>query len=148
MTVRIKALGLAIAAVAALNGVVVSAAQAGELDVGATVTPAVIVGVTEAGQEPQLTIQKQTGGQGSFNGSCSQSTLEGTTSGEPSVDEVTATAIYEGECELFGQEATIRMNGCKYTLTWAGQEANTAVTDLSAAQRANKLRFNLSPAKS
>ena len=137
---KLKTLGLAVFAVTALSAVMASAAQAGTVDFGAN--PAVFTGTTEI-EEPVLTVTKTVQGQ-KFNSLCQSATLEGTvhqvtggqTPQQQVVHDITATATYGTSqttptgCTLFGLAAHVHMNGCKYTLTGAGQPANTFLVDI------------------
>src|SRR6478752_1593957 len=129
MISKIKAFGMAFVGLIALSAVGASVAQAGSIDVGAQ--PAVITGQNEIGGIKtihKLKI-KSTNGAIQGNSECKNATLEGTTTGQTGVNEVTLTATY-AECEFFGEPATVTMNGCKYTLTGSGQAANTALVDV------------------
>jgi hypothetical protein len=125
---KIKALGLAAVAIAAMSALAAPAAHAGELDIGAQ--PASLFAVQEPNQDHVLVLQKTNSAkeQNEFPVTCKKATLEGTTQGLK-VPEATATATYS-ECTAFGVAATVQMNGCKYTITGAGQPANTAVVDI------------------
>jgi hypothetical protein len=145
MTSKIKALGLAFAAVAAMSAFAASAAQAGSFDVGAQ--PAVVSGHDETGQDHVLVLTK-TGTGEHFIISCSTSWVEATTQGQANVNEVTATATYGGQC-LFGPTGLamqVRLNGCKYTLTGAGSGANTATVDITGCTNANGITITIAGA--
>jgi hypothetical protein len=124
MTNKIKALGLAFVAIAAMSAIAAQAAQAGSFDIG--VQPAVITGHSEEGQKDIFTVQSTNGNK--FDAVCTHS-LEATTQGLQNVQEITATTTKTG-CTLFGMAAQVRMNGCKDTFTGAGQPANTFLLDI------------------
>jgi hypothetical protein len=126
MTSKIKALGLALIAIAAIGALALPAAQAGEFDVG--VESGAFFGPLEVGQSAQLTLKK-TASESQFPLKCQTATMEGATVGKK-INEATATATYSG-CTAFGVAAQVLMNGCKFTLTGAGQPANTAVADVA-----------------
>jgi hypothetical protein len=128
-----KALGLALIAVAALGGIAASVAQAGKFDVGAT--PAVITASTEINQEAVFTIS---GESGSASAKCQSSTLEGTAQGT-TIEEATLTPTFgigKGNseevqgCTLLGLKAQVLTNGCKFTVTGAGQAERTFLVDI------------------
>jgi hypothetical protein len=143
---KIKALGLAFVAITALSAVAASAAQAGTLDVG--IQPAVITGHSEPAQEHVFTVTKSTPeNKGEkFNVVIPTVSFEATTQGLK-IDELTATATYGPGIKLFGQPATVRMNGCKYTLTGsqttAGVEhaANTFTIDIVGCTAGKQITF-------
>jgi hypothetical protein len=140
MTSKIKALGLAFVAIAAMSAIAASGAQAGSFDVGAQ--PAVVSGHDEVGQDHVFVIKK-TGTLESFTTSCSTSWLEATTQGQVNVNEVTATATYGGQCVFGFTDLTtqVRLNGCKYTLTGSG--ANTATIDITGCTNANGITLQV-----
>jgi hypothetical protein len=141
---RSKALGLALIAVAALSGVAASMAQAGSFDVGSS--PAVLTASNEIGQEVFFTI---TIAQGSGSFKCKSSTFEGTTQGT-TAEEATVTPTFgtgKGNpeevqgCTLFGLKAQVLTNGCKFTITGAGQLANTANLDIVGCTEGKKIEI-------
>jgi hypothetical protein len=121
---KLKVLGLALVAIAAMSATVASAAQAGSFDVGAQ--PSVLTGQLETGQQLIDTLQATNGNQ--FNSICSTATFEGTVTGQ-GINEATVTPTYSG-CKIFGLAAPIRMNGCKFTITGVAQPANTFLVDI------------------
>lgn len=139
---KIKALGLAFAAIAAIGAAAASATQAGSFDVGKQ--PAVITGHSEPVpgqqkfQEHVLQVQRTGGGGIPFTLPCQTASFEGTTSGLINNTEATVTATYgTGQqasdpqgCLYMGQKVQTLMNGCKYTLTGAAHAANTATVDI------------------
>jgi hypothetical protein len=128
---KIKALGLAFVAVTALSAMAAPAVHAGVLDIAQS--PAVVTAQNEVGQQTKLTISKQTGGVGNFNAECEEATLEGTLVGvgqnPAQLQEGTVRPTY-AKCKLFGQAATVKTNGCLYTLTGELQPANTFLVDI------------------
>jgi hypothetical protein len=113
MTRKIKGLGLAFVAIAAMSMVAVSAAQASEVHATTAATS-----VSAFAQ--QLTQNVFITNAGSVK--CTQATLEGTVNDQGqsaeqlTAIEGTATATY-ATCQAFGQAAAIDMNGCKFTFT-------------------------------
>ena len=152
MTSKLKTLGLAVFAITALSAVMASAAQAGTLDFGAN--PAVFTGTTEI-EEPKFNITK-TGQANNFNSICQSATLEGTvhqvtggqTPAQQQVHDVTATPTYGTSqttptgCTLFGQAMHVKVNGCKFTLTGAGEAANTARVDIVGCTPGKQIEVN------
>lgn len=132
MTRKIKALGLAIVAVAAMSAYASSAAQASELHATTNAQTAVITGHSHVENVFQITPP---------NGPavrCAQATFEATATDQGAdasqltAKEVTITATYAGAqggaCLAFGQAATVRMNGCNYTVTNSLSGVTTAKT--------------------
>jgi hypothetical protein len=145
MTSKIKALSLALASIAAMSAIVASAAQAGSFDVGAQ--PAVVSGHAEQSQNHVFTLTRTATGT-PFTTICSTSWVEATTQGTQNVQEATATATYGGQC-LYGPTglaATVRLNGCKYTVTGAGSGANTATVDITGCTNANGITIQIAGA--
>jgi hypothetical protein len=134
---KIKALGLACVAVAAMSAFAASAAQAGSFDIGTT--PAVVTGHSEVNQTHVLSFKSTNGSP--FNSICTTASFEGSTTGQV-VSETTVTPTYGSAeaaptgCTLAGQAAQVRVNGCKYTITGAGQPANTGVVDVTGCTAA------------
>jgi hypothetical protein len=128
MVNKIKALGLAFVAVAAMSAIVASSAQAGALDLGNGKTKATITGVNEASQQHNLSIPLPAGG--TLNVTCPNASFEGTVEGQTDITEATVTATYGPQCKVAGLAANVRMNGCKYTLTGTGLAAGTSNVDL------------------
>jgi hypothetical protein len=114
MTSKIKGLGLAFVAIAAMSMVAVSGAQASELHATTSATTASIFG--NQGEQQHVFITKA----GSVK--CKEATFEATATDQGAdatqltTTELTATATY-ANCTAFGQAATIDMNGCKFTIT-------------------------------
>jgi hypothetical protein len=128
MTSKIKALGLALVAVAAMSAVAASATQAGSFDVGAQ--PAIVSGHDEEAQDHLFTITPTDKQKPPLKISCSTGWIEAATVGQQSLQEATGTATYGGDCKLGSVAVQVRLNGCKYTLTGSGQPANTATVDI------------------
>jgi hypothetical protein len=109
MISKIKTLGLAVAAVAALAAFTAPAAQAEGIDTGAGAGSAILTGHIVAGTQHTLTT-----GQG-LQIHCEEANLEGTVTGQK-VKSAHVTATYD-KCQWgFEFAATVHMNGCKYTL--------------------------------
>ena len=130
MTSKIKALGLAVVAIAAMSVFAMPAAQAAKLDIGAT--PASVFAQTEANQAASFTLTSAGGSK--FAISCPMATLEGTTQGQ-SIEEATFTPTFSGNaqtpnCTAFGVAAQVLMNGCKFTFTASGQPSGTLLIDI------------------
>ncbi len=127
---NIKALSLAIVAVAAMSVVAASAAQASELH--ATVpNKANVTGEQSVSLKPQYTKS------GSIS-QCTQAIFEGTITNkgqsqqQTTEQELTVTPTYSG-CKTVGINSQVLMNGCKYTITGShtpqgGQAQTTALT--------------------
>jgi hypothetical protein len=132
MTHKIKALGIAFIAIAAISSLAVSSAQAGTVHIEPN--PAVVTGHIETGQQHKLQIPAVPN---PFNSVCDVSTIEATvhqvvsqtTPKTQTVHDITATPSYSS-CKLAGTNAQVTMNGCHYTLTGAGQPALTALVDV------------------
>ena len=154
MISKIKALGLAVVAVAAFSAMMVSAAQASKLDLGAET--AVLTGHSEpiAGQEKFqehfLTVQNTAKTQ-TLQAKCDTASFEGTTQGQ-TIEEATVTATYgtgkgvfsEAQgCSVGGIKAQVLMNGCKYTLTGAGQAAGTLLVDVIGCTEGKQIEINV-----
>jgi hypothetical protein len=133
---KIRSLVLALTAVAVLGATMAAGAQAGSLDIGAS--PAVLTGHSVDGQSHLFSLTNTNGGK--FNIKCTGS-LEGTTQGQFQVPEVTLTATYS-QCQTGGGMATtVRLNGCKYTLTGAGQAAFTFLVDIVGCTAGKKIEI-------
>jgi hypothetical protein len=140
-----KALGLTFLVITALS--TVPSAQAGEFDIGAN--PAVITGHSELKQifAVKFTLTKTDGSK--TEGSCNTTSFEGTTQGQ-TISEATLTPTYGNPQETstgciffsaaFGN-TQFQMNGCKYTITGAGQIANTAVVDIVACTAGKQIQL-------
>jgi hypothetical protein len=123
---KIKALGLAFVAIAAMSAIAASGAQAASaFDFG--VTPSVVKATNETGQAHVLTLTS-TGGS-KFNTSCPAATLEGTISTANPVQEATLTPTYGPNCTAFGLASTVVTNGCQYTVK-STATALTATVDV------------------
>ena len=137
---KFKALGLAFVAITALSAMAASAAQAGTFDISAN--PAVITGHSDpkvgGGFQEHIFTLHTTKGE-TLNFKCPTASYEGTThqkteEGTPvqqEVHELTLTPTFGPGCIALGMPAQIVMNGCKYTLTGAGQPANTFLFDVT-----------------
>jgi len=130
MTGKIKALGLAVVAIAAMSVFAMPAAQAAKLDIGAT--PASIFAHSEVNQVHAWTLTSTSGTK--FVTRCPTASFEGTTQGQ-SIEEATVTPTYSGNtqvtnCTHFGVAAQTLMNGCKYTFTGSGQPSVTLRVDI------------------
>jgi hypothetical protein len=120
MRSRIKALGVAILAIAAMSMVVVSAAHAATSELHVTGTGGEAANVTGE-QVTQHNFKLTTSG---LETKCTQAIFEGTIgaqagSQQTTASEVQITGTYTG-CQSqgpFGAAATVKMNGCKYTIT-------------------------------
>lgn len=125
MTRKIKGLGLAFVAVAAMSMVAAGGAQASELH--ANFNGNVSVFGNQTAQQHVFTTKAGTV-------KCEQAFFEATVtkvSGtQVTAQDVTATPRYTG-CQAFGTSANIDVNGCKYTLTGASQPALTALVDVT-----------------
>jgi hypothetical protein len=106
--------------------------QAGTLEVGAS--PAVIT----AHSESQFGMfQQHVLSLGNFNSVCDTATFEGTVLGT-GLKELTLTPTFQG-CQL--PAPTARLNGCKYTLTGAGQLEGTFIVDIAGCTAGKQIRF-------
>ncbi len=130
MTRKLKTLGLASVAVAAMSMATASLTQAAQLHATSNQN-IVVTGHQHAGENVfQLTTSLAEDKGPKVK--CAQATFEGTaqTQGGSQVtgDELTATPILSG-CTAFGQNATVKLNGCHFAATGAGQPAKTMVLD-------------------
>jgi hypothetical protein len=137
---KLKTLGLAFVAIAAMSAFVASVAHAGTFDIGAN--PAVITGHSDPKvgggfQEHTFTLHTTQGAlafakcpTASFEGTSHQ-LIGGQTPPFQEVHQLTLTPTYGPGCTAFGMAAQILMNGCKYTFTGAGQPPNTYLMDLT-----------------
>jgi hypothetical protein len=130
MTRKIKGLGLAFVAIAAMSMAVASAVQATELH--ATDPGPVSIFGEKTAQHQQHVFTTDAG-----SVKCNVSKFEGTVpaSGgqQTTAQELTLTGTYTN-CTAFGLAATIDMNGCKYTITnklGAHTTAQTAYVDIT-----------------
>jgi hypothetical protein len=134
MNRKTKTFGLTVVAVIAINALMGSVAQGGSFDIGAS--PAILTGHSEVGtgQIHVISVERTIGSQ--FNSNCDTASFEGVSTGQSNVSELTVTPTYGSNevaptgCTLFGQAAQVRVNGCKYTITGAGQAANTSLLDV------------------
>lgn len=118
MTHRMKVLGLALMAIAAVGAFSASYAMGSELH---------FYNSTNVTGE-QVELNSFTTDAGTVQ--CTQATFEGTLVESAEMNELTLTGTNTG-CQGFGQPAAIDMNGCKYTVTGAAQPAQTAVVDIT-----------------
>ncbi len=121
MTRNIKALGLAIVAVAAMSMAVAASAQATQVHITSP-KAAVITGQ----QIEQHTFATQAGqvkcASASFEG-----TVEATGQQQITTEDLTITPTYTN-CEAFGLAAQVVMNGCEYTVTGKSTAGQTLQT--------------------
>jgi hypothetical protein len=126
MTCKIKRLSLAFVVIGAMSLAAASAALAAEFH--AEGGPNVSV----TGEQTEAFKLQLTGSGATVN--CTQVLFEGTiqggTSQQTTAQELTLTPTHTG-CKAFGLSATVEMNGCKFTVTAAGQAANTTVFDIA-----------------
>jgi hypothetical protein len=125
---NIKALGIAFVAVAAMSMLAGASAQAAEFHV-TTGPKANITGENT----PNLFDTFQLEAPENAQVQCTQAQFEGTVEGvgaQITKQDITITATYTNHCTAFGLNATIDMNGCKYTLTGEAQPALTARVDI------------------
>jgi hypothetical protein len=130
MTRKIKALGLAFVAMAAISMAAASAVKASELH---ATHPGDVVITGSQIEQHKFQITHQTGGP---NTTCSTTNFEGTVpwSGvgqQVTSNDVTMTATY-AQCKSFGLNATVRMNGCKHTVTGKANTNTGTTTALTA----------------
>lgn len=113
MTRKIKGLGLAFVAIAAMSMVAAAGAQATQLHATTPNTASIF-----AERTAQDTINRFTTVSGTVQ--CTTSTFEGTaeqaSSQQVTTDDLTVTPTYSG-CTAFGLAAQVVMNGCQYRLT-------------------------------
>jgi hypothetical protein len=125
MISKIKTLGLALLAFAALGAMAASAAQAGSLDVGAQ--PSVL---TAEDTSNHVFTQQATDGS-KTTVTCKLAKFEGTlpqSVGQQNIKEGTVTPTYT-ECTFAGFfSAQVLMNGCKYTITGESSGSSPALT--------------------
>jgi len=141
MISKIKTLGLAIVAIAAMSALAVPTAQAANLDIGRQ--PASIFAHSETSQVHALTLTSTSGSK--FTTSCPTASLEGTTQGQ-NIQEATVTATYSGNtevpnCTAFGTTSQVLMNGCKYTITGSGQPAGTVLVDITGCTEGKSIEI-------
>jgi len=142
---KIKTLGMTLAAVLVLASVAAAAAQAGELELGAQ--PATITAHNEVGLEHVFGIETKK--KEVLASTCATATYEGTTQGQK-INELTLTATYgtgKGNpaeiqnCILGGLKEQVLLNGCKYTVTGAGQAASTFLVDITGCTEGKGIEF-------
>jgi hypothetical protein len=126
---NIKALGLAFVAVAAMSMAAASAVQASELH---ATHPGDVVITGSQIEQHKFQITHPNGP----NTNCTAANFEGTVpwSGvgqQVTSNDVTVTATYS-QCKSFGLNATVRMNGCKYTITGKANTNTGATTALTS----------------
>jgi hypothetical protein len=119
MTRKIKSLGLAFVAVAAMSMVVAGGAQAAQLHASTAGANAYLSGT----QTTQHAFTVDTG-----IVKCTSATFIGSAAKTAQDGEVTAQ--YTG-CNVSGIAALVDMNGCKYTITGTGQEALKVKVDIT-----------------
>jgi hypothetical protein len=127
MILNVKALGLAFVAVAAMSVAATGAAQAAQLHV-TTAQKANITGTNTNQHVFKLTSPENS------EIKCNLAQFEGTVQGgspQITAEDVQLTATYTEDCTAFGLNATIDMNGCKYTITGENQGALTARVDIT-----------------
>jgi len=154
MTTSIKVSFFTIIAIAGLSVAMTSTAQASKLDLGAQ--PAVLTGHSEpiAGQErfqEHFFSIQNTATTIILQSKCDTASFEGTTQGQ-TIEEATVTATYgtgkgvftepQG-CTFGGIKAQILMNGCKYTLTGAGQAAGTFLVDITGCTEGKQIELKV-----
>jgi hypothetical protein len=133
MTRNLKALGLSLVALVAVSAIAASAAQAGSLDVGAN--PAWLTAEQAAG----LAVPKLTLTASGLVVKCQAARLEATTQAA-NVQEATAIPSYSDPgCTFGGTSMTVDVNGCKYTITGAGEPALTAKLDIVGCESGKHL---------
>ncbi len=126
----INSFGLALIAVAAISVASASMAHAAQFH-GTSSKNVTITGHQKAENIFQLTtsLAEDKGPKAK----CSQATFESTApnqgGSQVTGQELTVTPIYSN-CTAFGQAATIKMNGCHFTATGAGQPALTMAVDI------------------
>jgi hypothetical protein len=133
MTRKLKAIGLAFAAVAAMSLIPAAATQGSELH------------AITAGPSANITGEQTT--QHRFQATppagpattCNSVHFEGTVS--ITSQHQTVTPIYTG-CTAFGQTSTVNMNGCKFTFTGSGNPALTAKVDIVGCTAGKQIEGN------
>lgn len=143
----IRALGLAFLAIAAMGAFAAASAQAQEVHI-TTQSSAVITGSQVAGSNHVFQVNVFS------TVTCTTGTFEGTVKvGETTKEEqasengtqittkhITITPTYSG-CQAFGEPATIRMNGCKYTIR--GQAALTSTAQVVGCTSGKKIEIEV-----
>jgi hypothetical protein len=136
----LKGMGLALVAIASLSMVAASAAQAvpGEfhIDTGPSAN------VTGQGVGPQTLTFTASGAQTSCAISTFESTVQGGNQIQTTTTELTLTPTFTG-CTLFGAEAVVDMNGCKFTLTGNQPNPQTALVDITGCTPAPKAQIEI-----
>jgi len=137
MTSKLKALGLALLAIAAMSMIAASAAQAGLGELHVTwPEKAVLTAERVVGTEHVLKLAGL-GGEIRCTGAISEGTLKAPGAPQLTANEGQVTATYPG-CQAFTKPgASVDMNGCKYTLT-GGVNEQTAEVDITGCTEAKK----------
>ncbi len=127
---NIKALGLALVAVAAMSMAAAAVAPAAQLHATGQQN-VVLTGHQEGENVFQVTTSLAEDKGPKIK--CGQATFESTVpfqgGTQVTTQELTVTPIYHN-CTAFGQTATVKMNGCHYTATGVGQPNNTVAIDV------------------
>lgn len=140
---RIKGLALAVLALTATGAFTASAAQAAEIHVTQK-NPVNITAELGVGHQQTFVIGDNIGLPTPTT--CQQANIESTFSGQVGAagqttgNEFQGTATYTG-CKSFGLNATVNVNGCKYTFTGAGQLANTYRVDVTNCTAGKKIEI-------
>jgi hypothetical protein len=138
MTRKIKTLGLALVAFAAMSVVAAGGAQAAELHANAPTTAAIFGQQTT---QHQFTIDA-----GIVK--CNQALFEGLATGggqtQTTAQELQITGTYTG-CNISGLASTVDMNGCKFTITGAGQAAETVQVDITGCTAGKTIEVTSNP---
>ncbi len=128
---NLKALGLALVAVAAMSMAATSLAQGSQLH--ATHNGNVVITGHQHAGENVFQVTTSLAEDKGPKVKCAQATFESTElykqGTQVTTDELRVTPIYSG-CTAFGQAMTIKMNGCHYTATGAITPALTADVDV------------------
>jgi hypothetical protein len=137
MTLKIKALSIAVTVIAAMSMAVSASAQAFEMHTthqgNAVLT----------GEQTEQLVLTSSGGQIR----CTTAVFEGAIQGEGSQitgQEITLTTTISG-CQAFGLAAQPRMNGCKMTITHSNAghtTAGTAYTDVTGCTAGKQIEVN------
>jgi hypothetical protein len=128
MILKFRTLGIGLVLLVSASFAYIGSAEASELHVASSGNMSVFGEKTATDAATKIEF-------GEMNAQCTQALYEGTITGSGSgaqttVNEFTLTPTYTG-CTAFGLNATINMNGCKYTVTGAGQPALTAAVDIA-----------------
>ncbi len=137
-----KALGLAIVAVAAMSMAAASLAQGSQLH--ATHNGNVVITGHQHAGENVFQVTTSLAEDKGPKVKCTQTTFESTEQfkqgTQVTTDELTVTPVYSG-CTAFGQNATVKMNGCHYTATGASTPALTADVDVVCATAGKQIEI-------